>query len=243
MQMTTHFKIILTAIAICGLSLVAIGQSAHAVLRSADAAYDAGAYVEAEGNYRDAAVIDPSAKAKFNLGNSLFQQERYEEAAQEFQQAMNLSSDTMFRARALYNKGNSLLKKGDLAQSLKAYKKSLLLNPNDADAKRNFMLALQQQQQQEQQQQEQEQDGENNEQQQQQNEPNPDDQNEPEDEERQQPQQEQEQDEQKQEQPEKQEMTREEAEQLLQIIENTDSYVQKKIKKQNAKKKEGKKNW
>lgn len=226
------------------ISNMGYGQTAHNDLRMADRLYEDGDFLKAEQFYRNAVVKEPSAQAKFNLGNSLFEQERFEEAAKEFQQAVNLSNDTMFRAKALYNKGNSLLSKGDLGESLKAYKKSLILNPNDEDAKRNFMFALQQQQQQQQQQEEQQENEEQNQDQNQEGTPPP-----PQNEEQQQeeqPQQEQEQ-EQKQEeeqpQPEEKEMDRDEAEQLLQIIENTDSYVQKKLKKQSSTKKQGEKDW
>ncbi len=225
------------------------GQSAHSDLRIADDEYDKENYVVAEEMYRNAVVKEPSAQAKFNLGNTLFKQERFEEASKEFQQAVNLSNDTVFRAKALYNKGNSLLQQGDLAESLKSYKRSLLLNPNDEDAKRNFMLAMQKKQEQEQQQQqndEENKDQENKDQQQnnQDSNPPPDEGDQPEQNEEQTQQEEQnEQKEENKPKPEDSEMNREEAEQLLQIIENTDSYVQKKIKKQNSTKKQGEKNW
>ncbi len=230
-------------------STLMVGQSAHVDLREGDAHYHVQEFDEAEKSYRDAAVKELSSQSKFNLGNSLYNQGRYQEAAEEFQQAVNLSTDTVFRAKALYNKGNSLLQEGKYQESLEAYKKSLLLNPNDEDAKRNFMFALKNQQQQEQEQKESENKEDNeNEDSSDENEPQSPQQNEQqqdkeEEQQQKEEQQEQKEDEESQPRPEDQEMSREEAEQLLEIIENTDDFVQKKLKKQNSTKKQTSKNW
>lgn len=228
-------------------------QNSHQSLLMADRLYIDSNYSEAEEFYRTAAIQDPSAQAKFNLGNTLFEQERYEEAAKEYQQAMNLSNDTIFRSKALYNKGNSLLQKGDLKESLNAYKKSLLLNPADEDTKRNFMYAMQQQQMQEQQQKQEKnneksedqenQEQQNQEQQEGENPPPPGDENEQNEGQEEQPQDEDQPQNKEPSENEKKDMDREEAEQLLKIIEKTDSHVQKKLKKQNSTKKQGDKNW
>jgi tetratricopeptide (TPR) repeat protein len=211
-----------------------MAQSAHSTLRAGDAFYEKGYYADAEDIYRDATASKKHAQARFNLGNSLFNQGRFEEAAKEYQQAANQTTDTVFRAKALYNKGNSLLSTGDLQESLNAYRQSLLLNPNDTDAKSNYMLALQQQQQQQQQQdqnqeqKEQEQE-EQNQQQQQRQDQSEQQQNGSEEEEKesQQPNQKQDQ----------KELSKEDAKRLLEIIDKADSDVQKKLRKSGNRKK------
>lgn len=228
----------------------AFGQTSHRDLVNGDMLYDREQFDVAEAYYRSAVSKEPSAQAKYNLGNSLYEQERYQEAAEEFQQAINLSSDTMFRAKALYNKANSLFKEDKVGESLEAYKKSLLMNPNDEDVKKNYMRARQKmQQQQQQQQQEKKDDNQEQEQQQQQPQEQPQEQQEEQQEGQEQQQQQQEEDSEEKEtdseveEKETDEMTREEAEQLLQIVENTDDYVQKKIKNKHSKKKKPTKNW
>jgi len=245
-------RVLVAALLVLAVGTSTFAQDSYKELRSGDQNYLDKDYAKAEQAYRDATVIEPSAKAKFNLGNSLYQQGRYVEAAEEFQQAMNLSSDTMFRAKALYNKGNSLFNEQKYEESVEAYKKSLMLNPDDGDTKKNFMYANQylQQQQEQQQQEQQEGDESDDEQEQDQQEQQQQDQGEEtkEEEELEQDQQQEEQNEENQEpesapQESDKEMSREEAERLLQVIENADDDVQKKLKKKNSTKKELEKDW
>ena len=77
---------------------------------------------------------------------------------------MSKASDKNLKANSLYNKGNAHFWKKDYAQSVDAYKNALRINPNDADAKQNLALAqrfLKKQQEQEKKQQEQQQNDKN----------------------------------------------------------------------------------
>lgn len=140
-------------------------QSAHNHLRKGDAEYDKEHYKEAEKHYRDAAELkygDP--QTQYNLGNALYQQGRWEDAATRFEQAANAASGNALKADALHNLGNAQLKQNKFREAVEAYEKSLRLRPGDADTKQNLQMAKkklreeqQQQQQKEQQQQEQQQ--------------------------------------------------------------------------------------
>ena len=123
-------------------------------------------YQQAEINYRKAMETTHNYdKANYNLGNSLYRQERYEDAAKAFEGvANNQNSSKDLRSRAYHNLGNSLLKQEKYKESIDAYKNALKLNPTDMDTKYNLeyarkkMMQQMQQQQQNQQNQDQNQD-------------------------------------------------------------------------------------
>ena len=58
-----------------------MAQSAHKSLRNGDMLYGYGKYSDAETEYRKAESVKPSVKSAYNLGNTLMQQERFDEAA------------------------------------------------------------------------------------------------------------------------------------------------------------------
>ena len=129
-------------------------------------------YQQAEINYRKAMETTHNYdKANYNLGNSLYRQERYEEAGKAFESvANNKSSSKDLRERAYHNYGNSLLKQEKYKESIDAYKNALKLNPKDMDSKYNLEYArkkmMRQMQQQQQNQQNQDQNQDQNQQQQ-----------------------------------------------------------------------------
>src|SRR5262245_12234930 len=140
-------------------------QSSHKMLRNGDEQYDHEHYKEAEKPYRDAADLkygDPMAQ--YNLGNALYQQGNWEDAATRFQQAVKTAPDAMFKADAFHNLGNAQLKQQKYKEAVEAYENSLRLRPGDAETKQNLQMAKkklreeQQRQQQEQQKQNQQQD-------------------------------------------------------------------------------------
>lgn len=95
-------------------------------------------FSQAEQKYRDAMKTDSlKGVAGHNLGNSLYEQGKYDEAADAFDDAARHSTgDTA--AKAYYNKGNALFQEGDLEASAEAYKEALRRNPNDEDARENL---------------------------------------------------------------------------------------------------------
>jgi Ca-activated chloride channel homolog len=129
---------------------VFFAQTAHKMLRKGDAEYLSKDYKAAEENYRKANETERTQKGSFNLGNAIYLQQRYDEAIKQYEDAAGRAKTNKLKANALYNKGNAYLWKKDVANAEKAYKESLLLNPNDADAKRNLALTKKLKKQQEQ---------------------------------------------------------------------------------------------
>lgn len=167
-------------------SVIALSaQSSHKKLRKGDELYDLEHYKEAEQHYREAADLkygDPVAQ--YNLGNALYQQGRWEDAASRFEQAARSAPDATFKADALHNLGNAQLKQHKFKEAVEAYENSLRLRPGDAETKQNLQMAKkklkeeQQRQQQEQknqnqQQQDQQQSAQNPQEQQQEQQPPP----------------------------------------------------------------------
>ncbi len=219
---------------------IAFSQSPHKQLRNGDLYYDQGEYLEAEEAYRKANAEKQNAQAQYNLGNSIYLQERYDEAVQHYESAAQQSTDPLLKAQAYHNLGNTHYRAQSLDKSIEAYRNSLKLNPGDIDTKKNLTMALQQLRQQQQQQQQDQQKGDQEKEEQQQEE-----QQQPQ--EQQQQQQQQQQDSENKEQPQPSEsnedLTKEEAEELLRIINSEDSKVQEKLRKTSANPKKPKKDW
>jgi tetratricopeptide (TPR) repeat protein len=207
---------------ICTLSF---GQKDNPFIRKGNKLYDKGKFKEAEIDYRKAMEMVPaSAKSTFNLGNSLYRQENYEEAERNFINAAGLlkPADQAARAGALHNLGNTYLKAEKYRESVEAYKQALRLNPDDEDTRYNLAYAqrklMQQQQQQQQQQQ-------NN------------DKKDNKDEKNQQPQQDQsdQQDQKEQQQQQKPQISKQDAERMLQALKNDEQKTIDKVNKQKVK--------
>jgi Ca-activated chloride channel family protein len=102
--------------------------------------------------------------AAYNLGRSLMETEDLEGAASAFKQAIASSENNELISNAWYNSGNIALNSDDPSTAVEAYKSSLRLNPDFANARHNLAIAnkmLQQQKEQEQEEQKQDGDEEN----------------------------------------------------------------------------------
>ena len=90
----------------------------------------------------------------FNIGDALYKQEKYEEAASQFQKLSEQESEKLTGAGSFHNLGNSYLQASKLEESIEAYKNALRRNPNDLETKYNLAFAqdkLKEQQQEQQQ--------------------------------------------------------------------------------------------
>ena len=150
-------------------------QSEKSLLRTGNEHYNNKEFGEAEINYRKSINKNDKGNleiAAFNLGDALYQQERYAEAADQFAQATVELQTRADKAKAFHNLGNAYLKallsgqekKGEqfLEKSIEAFKNALRHNPMDEASKHNLAyvknLKKQQQGQQQQNQEQQNQD-------------------------------------------------------------------------------------
>ena len=140
-------------------------------------------FKEAELDYFRALVKDSlSFAANYNMANTLYRQENYDQALKHLEKIADMAADSPAAADYYYNLGNVAMAKEDYQKAVDAYKQSLLRNPADLEAKENYIYAkekLKQQQDQQNQQNDQQnqQQDQQNQQQDQQNQQNDQDQN------------------------------------------------------------------
>ncbi|HEX5025226.1 MAG TPA: tetratricopeptide repeat protein [Agriterribacter sp.] len=130
-------------------------QEINRLIGEGNEAYRLQQYDKAVASYKAALESDPAnAIASFNMGNALFKNKKYEEAAKIFDEATRKTSDPKLQSQLFYNKGVALTQQRKLEESIAAYKQSLRMNATDSLARENLQRAideLQQQQQQNQQ--------------------------------------------------------------------------------------------
>ena len=99
-------------------------------------------YIEAEKSYRKALSLSPEkAEALYNLGNTHFLDEQYDEASQRFFQTQKLSKNKEVRHQAFHNMGNVYMQKKEYQKAVEAYKNALRNNPADDETRYNYALA------------------------------------------------------------------------------------------------------
>ena len=195
-------------------------------------------FTEAEIAYRKSIDVNPrSTEGIYNLGNTLYKQEKYPEALEQYQliagqgeRLLREDPDNIEHlAHLFHNIGNIGMKSQQYQQSIEAYKQSLRLNPADDETRYNLALAqkLLEDQQQEQQDQDQDQNQDQEQQQDQQQDQNQDQQEQPQN----QDQQEQEQQTQEEERQNEQ-MSRDNAQQILDAFLQDEKETQEKVRQQ-----------
>lgn len=122
---------------------IANAQPVQKLIRSGNNEYKNGRFKDAEIDYRKALTKEPnSQKAAFNLGNALYKQKNYDEAASQYQKVAQSESKDASKSNVYYNLGNSLLENKKYKESIDAYKIALRQNPKDEDTRYNLSYAL-----------------------------------------------------------------------------------------------------
>ena len=149
-------------VAAVGLPSSSAAQAGRADVQEGNRLYREGRYDEAHERYLEALRADPDSPViRFNDANALYQSDEFARAVDAYRGAIE-AADPVLEAQAWYNLGNALYRQQQVEGALEAYKEALRRNPGDTDAKHNLEVALEQlQQQQQQQQQRQSDDSEN----------------------------------------------------------------------------------
>lgn len=193
-------------------------QTDKGFIRQGNNDFKKGEYSEAEIKYRKSLDKEYNTKAEFNLGDALYKQNNFEEAAKAFSSVSERNTTPEIEANSYYNLGNSLMAQEKYAEAFEAYKKSLKLNPDDEDARYNLEYArwkiIKQQEQQNQQ--------------------NKNQQNQEQQQQEQKDQQQQEQEQQQQNQEQQQQMSKEDAERMLQALENQEKETMDELNEKKA---------
>lgn len=178
MRYTGKYILLVTTLLLC--NGVVWGQKAERKnLRDGNKLYQDEKYTESEIAYRKSLEVNPrSTEGTYNLGNALYKQQKFPEAAEQYQllagqeARMKETPEGKERLSEVYhNAGNIFMQNKDYGKSVEAYKQSLRLNPKDDETRYNLALAqklLEDQQNEDQSQDQQNQDQDQNEDQQEQ---------------------------------------------------------------------------
>lgn len=209
-------------VGLCWANFAAFGQQERSLTRKGNGFAIKGEWAKADEKYEQAVIKKPGMpEAVYNWGFSLYHQEKYEEAAAKFSDAGNFTNDSLSQFKTRYNLGNALLKQQKYPESVEAYKQALRLKPGDSAAQYNLSYALMKMR-----------DKQDNQQNQQNQNQQNQDQNQPQDQKEQQQQEEKQEKEQQQKQPQPQNLSKEQAEKLLEALRREEQKLQEKKSKE-----------
>ena len=207
------------AILLLMMAMSASAQTDRQYIRQGNKLFRSGDYSNAEVAYRKAIEKNPkNPQAVYNLGNALMAQKKDSAAVVQFESASKLETNPLRKAKAYHNMGVVCQSHKMYGEAIEAYKNALRLNPNDDETRYNLVLCKHQQQKQQQNQQNQNQQG------------NDDQKKDDKKDQQKQDQQQDKQDKKQQEQP-KPQMSKENAEQLLNAAIQNEKQTQDKLKK------------
>ncbi len=126
--------------------LATVGVSAQKAerdyIRKGNRLFNDSVFVDAEVNYRKALEANPkSTVSMYNLGNTLSQQQKFQDAMEQYVSASKIEKDKMKLAHIYHNMGVLFQAGKDYAKAVDAYKMSLRNNPTDHETRYNLALA------------------------------------------------------------------------------------------------------
>lgn len=211
------------------MAMTAAAQTDRQYIREGNKQFRHGAYAEAEVSYRKAIEKNPkNPQAAFNLGNALMAQKKDSAAVEQFESAARLEANPLRKAQAYHNIGVVCQTHKMYGEAIEAYKNALRMNPGDDETRYNLVLCKHQQRKQDQ-----------NKKNQQQNEDSK------KDDKKDQQKKENDKQDQKQQKPPRPQMSKENAEQLLNAAIQSEKQTQDKMKKaqQQPQRRNIQKNW
>jgi Ca-activated chloride channel family protein len=118
-------------------------QAQKKQVRQGNTLYQQKKYKEAAAAYQNALMKKPGyTPALFNLGNSLYQQKQFDATRKVLATAEKTVNEKQGKGAVDYNIGNTYMEEKKWQDAVDAYKQALRNNPQDADAKYNLSYAL-----------------------------------------------------------------------------------------------------
>ena len=125
----------------CG---VCMAQTDRKEVRAGNRQYKKGNWQNAEIEYRKAQAKDSTSfAAGYNLAGALYREGNFDEAAKTLDRLKEIAPASGRAADYFYNQGNVAVQKKDWKAAVEDYKQSILLNPEDLEAKENYAYAKQ----------------------------------------------------------------------------------------------------
>lgn len=108
----------------------------------ANKAYTDNNKIQAEATYRKAiATNQKNTIARYNLGNTLYEDQKYYEAFAKYKQAAEIAEGKTQKHKAYHNMGNVFMQNKEYDKAVEAYKEALRNNPEDDETRYNLALA------------------------------------------------------------------------------------------------------
>lgn len=134
----------LTAFLLALACVVCMAQTDRKEVRAGNRQYRKGNWQNAEIEYRKAQAKDSTSfAAGYNLAGALYREGNFDEAAKTLDRLKEIAPASGRAADYFYNQGNVAVQKKDWKAAVEAYKQSILLNPEDLEAKENYAYAKQ----------------------------------------------------------------------------------------------------
>lgn len=131
------------SIAVASLGGNALAQGVRSHVNKGVNLYDKEKYAESQIQFEKGLAKAPkNFQANFNLGDSYYKQDNYQNALKYFQSALSKTKNPILKSKVYHNIGNALLKDKKIKESIAAYTDALKLNPGDMSTKYNLSYAL-----------------------------------------------------------------------------------------------------
>jgi Ca-activated chloride channel family protein len=126
----------------CSLIFQAVAQTAdRQYIRQGNRLYNQGNFADAEVSYRKALEAnDRNPQALYNLGNALLSQFKDSAAVEQFEKAVKVETNALRKSKSYHNMGVICQRHQMYGEAIEAYKNSLRLNPDDDETRYNLAL-------------------------------------------------------------------------------------------------------
>lgn len=125
----------------CLLSIAAMAQADRQFIRTGNRYYRLQNFAKAEAEYRKAVAVNgENAQALYNLGCALMMQQKDSIAVEQFQKAGSLEKSPLRKAKVYHNIGVVCQAHRVYGDAIKAYEESLRNNPSDDETRYNLAL-------------------------------------------------------------------------------------------------------
>ena len=132
-------------LSVCLLAVSFADASAQAdkrEVRKGNRRFKDGEYTEAQVEYMKGLAKDSlSVAANYNIASTFFRQEDHANAAKALERVEDIAAASEDGASFYYNQGAVAIAQQNWQKAVEAFAKSLLINPNDLDAKENYIYA------------------------------------------------------------------------------------------------------
>ncbi|WP_299528120.1 tetratricopeptide repeat protein [uncultured Lutibacter sp.] len=117
-------------------------REAREDVREGNELYNQLKFKEAEIAYKKGLSKNPNyPTASYNLGNSIYQQDRNKEAVSQFELVEKTFKEKQSKAEAYHNMGNSFMKEKQYEKAVESFKNSMRNNSKDEETRYNLAMA------------------------------------------------------------------------------------------------------